>query len=205
MESIETTLETTERTFARVWKVIAAGGIVAIAFGIVLLVWPDIGLSAMTAFVGAFALVSGIFSGAAVFAVSDAPGRFRLWLGLQSALGIAVGVAVLVWPDLSAKAVLYWLAIWAIAAGIAELAGAIALPLQATRSLLLALSGIILVAFGVIMFVEPGDGAIALLSLVAALAIVRGVFDIALADELRKTLAEVKKHRPVQATPVAHG
>ena len=36
------------------------------------------------------------------------------------------------------------------------------------------------------MFVEPGDGAIALLALVAAFALVRGTFDIALAVELRR-------------------
>lgn len=51
-----------------------------------------------------------------------------------------------------------------------------------TRSRLLALNGIVLAAFGTVMFVEPGDGAVALLALVAAFAIVGGSLDIALAS-----------------------
>ena len=35
------------------WRLLALRGVVAIAFAIVLLVWPDIGLSAMVAVVGA--------------------------------------------------------------------------------------------------------------------------------------------------------
>jgi uncharacterized membrane protein HdeD (DUF308 family) len=72
---------------------------------------------------------------------------------------------------------------------------------------LLAVSGIVMAAFGVVMFVEPGDGAVALLALVAAFALVRGTFDVALAVELRRVLGELKKRMPspVQPKPVAHG
>jgi hypothetical protein len=55
-----------------------------------------------------------------------------------------------------------------------EVVAAFALPLSGTRTVLLAVGGIVLAAFGVVMFVEPGDGAIALLALVAAFAFVRG-------------------------------
>jgi uncharacterized membrane protein HdeD (DUF308 family) len=72
---------------------------------------------------------------------------------------------------------------------------------------LLAVGGIVMAAFGVVMFVEPSDGAIALLALVAAFALVRGTFDIALAVELRRVLGELKKRvpTPVRPTPVVHG
>jgi uncharacterized membrane protein HdeD (DUF308 family) len=62
-------------------------------------------------------------------------------------------------------------------------------------------------AFGVVMFVEPGDGAIALLALVAAFALVRGTFDIALAIELRHVVGELKEHvrPPAQPKPIVHG
>ena len=64
-----------------------------------------------------------------------------------------------------------------------------------------------LAAFGVVMFVEPGDGAIALLALVAAFALVRGTFDVALAVELRRVVGELKERirSPLAAKPVAHG
>ena len=88
-----------------------------------------------------------------------------------------------------------------------ELVAAFALPLSGTRTVLIAVSGIVLAAFGVVMFVEPGDGAIALLALVAAFAFVRGTFDVALAVELRRVLGELKERTPSPARPkpVAHG
>ena len=196
-----------ERIFARVWKLLALRGAIAIAFAFVLLVWPDIGLTAMVAVVGAFALASGFMSGAAAFALSGAATRHRVWLAVNAILGLVVGVAVLLWPDLSAKALLYAIAIWAIAAGVIELVAAFVLPLSGTRRVLVAVGGIVLCAFGVVMFVEPSDGAIALLALVAAFALVRGTFDIALAVELRRVVGELKERfrSPLGAKPVAHG
>jgi uncharacterized membrane protein HdeD (DUF308 family) len=57
------------------------------------------------------------------------------------------------WPDLSALGLLYAIAAWAIALGIFEIAFAFDL---------LGLIGMLSVAFGVIMFGEPGAGAVAL-------------------------------------------
>ena len=206
-ESTESPLERGERLLARIWRLIAARGVVAVAFGVVLIVWPDIGLTTMTALVGIFALASGFVSGVAAFSLSAESKQHRIWLAIDAIAGLAVGLAVLVWPDLSAKALLYAIAIWAIASGGIQLAGAFVLPLRSAWSLLLALSGIVMAAFGIVMFVEPGDGAIALLSLVAAFAIVGGSFDIALAVELRRATAELKERfrRSAPAKPVAHG
>ena len=200
-------IEEGERMVARVWRLLALRGAVAIIFGFVLLVWPDIGLATMTAVVGAFAIASGFVSGVAAYALPGTATEHRVWLALNSLIGLGFGVAMLVWPDLSATALLYAIAIWAIAAGVIEVVAAFALPVSGTRALLLAISGIVLAAFGVVMFVEPGDGAIALLALVAAFALVRGTFDVALAVELRRVLGELKKHMPspVQSKPVAHG
>jgi uncharacterized membrane protein HdeD (DUF308 family) len=196
-----------ERLVARIWRLLALRGVVAIAFAIVLLVWPDIGLKTMVTVVGLFAIASGFVSGAAAYALPGAATEHRVWLALNSLIGLGVGVAMLVWPDLSATALLYAIAIWAIAEGVTELVAAFALPVSGTRTVLMAISGIVLAGFGVVMFVEPGDGAVALLALVAAFAFVRGTFDIALAVELRRVLDELKKGMPspLQRKPVTHG
>ena len=196
-----------EQLLGRIWKLIAARGGVAIAFGAVLIVWPDIGLSAMTGLVGAFALVSGATAGAAAFALPAESGRHRRWLALDAIAGLVIGVAVLAWPDLSALALLYVIAAWVIVTGGIQLGAAILLPLDAMRSLLLGLRGIVLGAFGVVMFVEPGKGAIALLALIAATAIVNGIFDLALARELRRVPEEMKQWTTTRVRPraAAHG
>jgi uncharacterized membrane protein HdeD (DUF308 family) len=200
-------LQAGERMFARIWKLLALRGALAIAFAVVLLAWPDIGLTAMVTVVGALAIASGFVSGVAAFALPGAPTRHRAWLAVNSLVGLALGVVVLLWPDLSATALLYAIAMWAIAAGGIELAAAFVLPLGGTRTVLLAVSGVVMAAFGVVMFAEPGDGAIALLALVATFALVRGTFDMAVAVELRRVTGALRKRfrSAVRAKPVVHG
>jgi len=122
-------------------------------------------------------------------------------------LGIAVGVVVFVWPDLSALGLLYAVAAWAIAMGIFEIALPFALPLSGRRSLLTILGGLLSIAFGVIMFAHPGAGAVALLALIAAFALVTGVMQIAFALELRRVAGEPERRiRPhATAKPVTQG
>jgi uncharacterized membrane protein HdeD (DUF308 family) len=204
--NLETHLQDGERALARIWKFTALRGVLAIAFAVVILVWPDIGLAALIALFGAFALVSG---GATIAGAFTAPSRgaHRGWLVLEGLVGIAVGVVVFVWPGLSALGLLYAIAAWAIGLGVLEFALAFVVPLSGRRKLLLALCGLLSIAFGVIMFAKPGAGAVALLALVAAFALVTGVMQIAFALELRRVVAELEpRARPHStAKPVTQG
>ena len=96
-----------ERMLARVWKLIAANGVAAILFGFVLLLWPDIGLTTIVAVVAVYALVRGVLSGMAAFS-APLPQAERRWLTLEAIVGTAIGIALLVWNDISAKALLTW-------------------------------------------------------------------------------------------------
>lgn len=202
----QTQVQDGEQVLAQIWKTTALRGVLAIAFAVVILIWPDIGLTTLIALFGAYALVSGVTTIVGVVS-SPVRGDRRAWLVFEGLLSVAVGVVVFVWPDLSALGLLYAIAAWAIALGIFEMSLAFALPLSGGRSLLLALSGILSVAFGVVMFAHPGAGAVALLALVAAFALVTGAMQIAFAVELRRGVAEIEHRvRPrTTATPVTHG
>jgi uncharacterized membrane protein HdeD (DUF308 family) len=202
----ETQVPEGERTLTHIWKATALRGLLAIAFAVVILIWPNIGLTALIALFGAYALVSGLTTIAGAFS-APIRGDWRAWLVIEGLLGIAVGVVVFVWPDLSALGLLYAIAAWAIALGTFQIAVAFALPLGGGRSLLLALSGMLSVAFGVIMFAHPGAGAVALLALIAAFALVTGVMQVAFALELRRVAGELDHRvRPrTTAKPVTHG
>jgi uncharacterized membrane protein HdeD (DUF308 family) len=202
----ETQVQEGEQALAHIWKTMALRGALAIAFAVVILIWPNIGLTALIALFGAYALVSGVTT--IVGAVSGpVRGDRRAWLVFEGLLGIAVGVVVFVWPDLSALGLLYAIAAWAIALGIVEMSVAFALPLSGGRSLLLALGGVLSVAFGVVMFAHPGAGAVALLALIAAFALVTGAIQIAFALELRGGVVEIGQRVRSRATssPVTHG
>ncbi|TRW44114.1 HdeD family acid-resistance protein [Georgenia yuyongxinii] len=196
-----------ELIFARVWKLIALRGLVAIAFGIVLLVWPDVGLTAIVSAVGVLAIASGSVSAAAAFGLPGAAKRYRFWLAVHAVVGLLAGAVVLLWPDLSATALLYAIALWAIAVGVIELVGAFVLPLSGPRTVLVAAGGIAFAAFGVVMFVEPSGGAMALVALVAAVALVRGTFDVALAILLRHVVGELDQlfRSPSGVEAATHG
>ena len=202
----ETQVQEGEQALAHIWKATALRGVMAIAFAVVILVWPKIGLTALIALFGAFALVSGVATIDGAFKLPLRSGQ-RWWLVFEGLLGVAVGVVVFIWPDLSALGLLYAIAAWAIALGIFEMSLVFALPLGGGRSLLLALGGLLSVAFGVVMFAHPGAGAVALLALVAAFALVTGAMQIAFALELRRGVVELDHRVRPQATakPVTHG
>ena len=204
--NLEAHIEEGERTLAHIWKAMAVRGAVAIAFSAVIVIWPKIGLTTLIALFGAFALVSGIATIAGAFSV-PLSGRRRAWLAIEGLLGVAVGIVVFIWPGLSALGLLYAIAAWAIATGIVEIVLSFNLPISGRRSLLLGLGGLLSIAFGVIMFAEPGAGAIALLALVAAFALVSGVMQIVYAFELRRVVGELERpFRPrTTAKPVTHG
>lgn len=179
--------------FARIWKLIGLRGVVAIAFAAVLLVSPDIGLTAMTIGVGVVAIVGGLVSAAGVSALPRGAKSHRRWLTAHAVVGVLGGTAMLVWPDVSEPALLYAVALWAIVVGVIELVAAFALPLDGGQTLLVALGGVALAAIGVVMFVDPGNGAIAILTLVSAVVFVRGVSDVALSVQLRQASGELDK------------
>jgi len=194
-----------EHMLARTWKTIAANGVAAILFGFVLVLWPDIALTTIVVVVAVYALVRGVLSGMASFS-APLPQAERRWLALEAVAGTAIGIALLVWNDISAKALLYVVAAWAIAIGVLMLASAIQLPLGGGQRLLLALNGFISGAFGAVMFIEPDVGAVAIVSLIAAFMIVTGVMQIGLAVELRKLGADARNRLPRLTTkPVTHG
>ena len=195
-----------ERTLARAWRMIAANGVAAILFGIVLVLWPDIGLTTIVAVVAVYALVRAVLSGMAAFS-APLPQTERAWLTLEAVVGTAIGIALLVWNDISAQALLYVVAAWALAIGVLMLVTAIQAPLDWSAKLLLALNGIISGAFGAVMFIEPDAGAVAIVALIAAYIIVIGVMQIGFALELRKLVADVRDRfpRPTATKPVTHG
>ena len=69
------------------------------------------------------------------------------------------------------------------------------------------LGGVLSAAFGVIMFAHPGAGAVALLALIAAFALVTGVMQVAFAIELRRVVVELDHRVRPRATakPATHG
>ena len=161
-------------------------GALWVAFGAVILIWPGISLYALTILFGAVAAANGIVGLYA--AVGGTVKEGRNWLIVSSLLGIVVGVLVLVWPGLSALALLYVIGAYAMLLGIITVGGVFWLPLKGTDRALLFLAGVASILFGVVMFASPGDGALVLLALIAAFALVTGISELVVAIGGRRLL-----------------
>ena len=170
--------------FANSWWPLLLRGICAILFGVMAFIWPGLSLLTLVFLYGAYALVDGVF---ALFAAAAGRGGQvpTWWLVLVGLLGIGVGFLTFLWPGITAFALLVMIAVWAIIKGIFEIAGAIALRKHIENEGLLILAGLASVAFGVLLLIAPGAGALALVWFIAFWAVVFGVIEIALAMRLR--------------------
>jgi uncharacterized membrane protein HdeD (DUF308 family) len=177
----------TQLTKAR-W-LLGVRGVLSIAMGVVILVWPGISLVALTIVVGIYALANGMTEFGYAF---TAEGKSRRgWFVFSGLLGIAFGVTVLAWPSISALALLYVIGGYAIGIGILAIGAAFQLPLDGRGTALMILGGLVAILFGIVMFARPGAGALATLALIAAFALVTGISQLAVAIS-GKQLAESK-------------
>jgi uncharacterized membrane protein HdeD (DUF308 family) len=173
-------------TLAHNWWVLALRGLCAIIFGILAFVWPGVTLGVLVLLYGAYALVDGVL--AIIAALSKRQGSGLPWwaLLLEGLLGIAAGIVTFVWPGITALFLLFLIAGWAIMTGIFEIIAAIRLRKEIEGELWLALSGIVSIIFGVLLFVRPGAGALTVVWLIGAYAIFFGIFLLALAFRLKR-------------------
>jgi uncharacterized membrane protein HdeD (DUF308 family) len=142
---------------ARNWWLLAIRGVAAILFGIGAFLWPGITIAVLVLLFGAYALVAGIVTGILTF----------------------------MWPNITALVLLYFIAAWAIFTGVFEIAAAIRLRQEIEGEWMLILAGIASLIFGVLLFITPGAGALAVVWLIASYALLFGILLLVLAFRLR--------------------
>src|SRR5262245_32783580 len=171
-------------TLKKGWWLLVLRGVCALLFGILAFVWPGITLTALVYLFGAYALINGIFTlGMGFRAPSGMSGKGTLiLLGL---LSVAAGVLTFIYPNVTALTLLVLIAWWAILTGIVEIAVAIKLRKELTNEWFLILSGALSVAFGVLLIAKPNAGALSVVWIIGAYAVLFGIFLLALAVKLK--------------------
>ena len=163
--------------------------------GLLAFIWPGITLFVLVIFWGAYMFVDGVF--AIVAAVRAAGQEARWWLLLvEGILGVLVGIVTFIWPGLTALALLYLVAAWAIVTGILEIVGAIRLRREIEGEWALILAGVLSVIFGVLLAVIPAPaGLLSLTWLIGVYAIAFGVIMLILAFRLRSMAGQESRVR----------
>jgi uncharacterized membrane protein HdeD (DUF308 family) len=168
----------------RVWWTILVQGVAAIVFGLLTLMWPDLTLWALVVLFGAYVLVDGVSVLLDVF-TGNAPRDDRAVLVFQGLAGVAAGIVTLVWPDITALALLFLIAAWAFVRGAMEIVAAVRYRRELRHEWLLGVSGVLSIVFGLLLVITPGAGALVITWLIGWYALVVGVVLLALAWRFR--------------------
>jgi uncharacterized membrane protein HdeD (DUF308 family) len=174
------------RSLADNWWLLLLRGTAAIAFGTLAFFWPGLTLLTLTLLWGAYSLSDGVFALCAAVAAKGAETAARWWFALAGIVSIFAGLVAFFWPGMTAIVLLMLIAVWAIVIGVLQIWGAIQLRKEIEGEWLLALNGILSIAFGTIMFVQPAAGALAMVWLIGWFAIFAGCSYIALSFRLKK-------------------
>ena len=107
----------------QLWWLLLLRGIFAVLFGIVAIVWPSITTWALVVIFGIYAIIDGLV---ALGRAWQTRGRFADWgwWALIGIVSIGAGIVALVWPEITALALLFVIAFYAILFGVLEVIGA---------------------------------------------------------------------------------
>ncbi|BFU96527.1 MAG: conserved membrane protein of unknown function [Nitrospira sp.] len=179
------------------WGWIALRGAAAVMFGILALAWPGVTLVILAIFFGAYALTDGVCALMAAYRRRE--GRRPVWpLVVVGLLGVGAGIVTFIWPEMTALALLMFIAWWALFVGLFQIAAAIRLRKEIDNEWMLGASGALSVLFGILMITSPGAGALAVAWIIGAYSIAFGVLLVALAFRLKKVAD--RPHGRIDAT-----
>jgi uncharacterized membrane protein HdeD (DUF308 family) len=169
--------------FSRNWWVLLLRGVVAIVFGMLAISRPGITLGLLVLLFGIYALVDGVF--ALLAAAAGWSQRDDRWLLLlEGLIGLGAGFATLRAPGITTIALLFFIAVWALATGVLKIVAAIRLRKEITGEFWLILGGIASVVFSFLVMMNPAAGALAMAWLIGWYALVLGVMLILLSLRL---------------------
>jgi uncharacterized membrane protein HdeD (DUF308 family) len=163
------------------WWAFVLRGIFAILFGIGAISFPGLTLLVLLVLFGFYCLVDGFTSLAMAFEAES-----KGWYVIGGLVSLAAGVITFMRPGVTARALLIVIGIWAIVRGVIEIATAIQIRKLVEGEWMLALSGIVSVLFGFFVFARPGQGAMAIIWIIAFFALIMGFLQLGVGFKLRR-------------------
>jgi uncharacterized membrane protein HdeD (DUF308 family) len=155
------------------WWAIVLRGVLAVAFGVLVLASPGVGAAWLIVAFAAYAAIDGVFALATAVTHGRAGARWGWWL-VEGLVSLAVAALAIARPGVTLLAIVLLIAFRAIALGVVEVGGAIA-GRGLDHRWLLGITGIISALFGIFLLVQPFAGALALVWAVGVYAVVFGV------------------------------
>lgn len=183
MATLQDAVSMNTSSLAGMWWAVALRGLLALLFGIATLFIPGLALTTLALLFGAYALLDGV----AAIASGLREHRGRWPLLLLGLLGVGAGIMTFLNPAITALALLALIAWWAVLTGILEIVAAIRFrrTIPGAWEWLIALSGLLSVALGVLMLLFPTAGVLTVETWIAAYALIAGGTLLVLGFQLR--------------------
>lgn len=169
---------------SRNWWLIFVRGLCGILFGLVALAWPGVTLLVLVTMYGIYAAMDGgLAIAAAIRGGTIVP---RWWLAMIGVISLLAAVVTFTWPNLTILILTTVIGVWGIARGLFEIVGAIQLRKVIVGEWVLILHGLMSIVFGFFLVLRPGEGAIALIWVIALYAITVGLLLVVLSFRLKR-------------------
>jgi uncharacterized membrane protein HdeD (DUF308 family) len=167
-------------------------GLLAIAVGVIAIVWPGVTIAAVVVIFAIAAFTDAVIQASRAFS-SDTAGPVvgHLLLGV---VDVAAGVVAIAWPGITAYALTIWIGIWAVVSGVGEIATAFASDDTAGDRALFGLTGLLSVALGVVLFARPDIGAVSLAQVFGLFSLALGVSSLVVASSTHRTATQLESN-----------
>lgn len=154
-------------------------GIILIIWGFTAFISPELSLLTVIVLFGMLCLFAGI--ALIAFALSGSPMvRNKAMMIIEGLLLFTIAMMAFFWPEVTALTILYLFAAFAIVLGIFEIIYGISMPKEAADDIgsasrgMMIMGGILSLIFGMLLFIYPGSGLLAILWIAGAFAIIIG-------------------------------
>ena len=165
-------------------------GILAVIVGITAVAWPGVTILALVILFAIYAFMAAGLQAARAFRSRAAgPVLGHLLLGV---VDLVAGVIALAWPVPTAFVLVIVVAAWALVGGFAEVFAGFGSGETAGMRAMFILSGLVSVAFGVLLFARPGVGVLTLALLFGLYSLIYGFSQITAGIQVRQLGGDVK-------------
>ena len=176
--------------FIGMWWAILVRGLASVVFGILAFVYPGITLGVLVTIFGVYALLDGAATLWAAFRKNGSTRTFAA--AFQGVVSILVGIFCLAMPAVAVVYVVILIGLWNIAVGLLQVGGAIAVRGEVANTSLIAAGGVLSVILGAIIVLYPAAGAVSVVWIIGATAVIVGLVLIHFALKLRQVAKTVR-------------